>query len=112
MNQRYIFQNKFVCDVPKINQLDKTVVITISVNMKDCYDTALIDFYSAPSQDEWRRYHRFTFGGLRLISSFKDDYAPPGTNSYEFNYDKYDFKTFGASDALLTENIPLGKLKG
>ena len=82
------------------------------------YETAVVDFYSAPDlilhysngntcKDEWRRYGRWSFKGLRW-----EHVAYPmseGDRSIKFTFEDL---AFDNCESIMELDIPLGKFQG
>jgi len=122
---RYIFDQKYM-GRPQIDNEKKTLTLNQYTfrgeeGPKDFYETAQIDFYSAPDviltysngntcKDEFRRYSRTTFKNLKLIKK-EEDLAGEYT-AYTYSFDEIVAHWFNWDDPECETNIPLGKFQG
>ncbi len=121
--RRYIFQeNQFTRIISYPDVEKKEIIITGDKDFKDFYETAKIDFYSAPDvimsysngntcKDEWRRYWRWEFTNLKLE---RDDQVLGSDDEFHLTYTFDEFKDiqFYGDDPEMTANIPMGKFAG
>lgn len=131
--KKYYFENKFVIRMPEIDESKKLVNITsVETNFinhfydkmdnkfLEHYDTAIVDFYSAPdlimsysngntSKDEWRRYVRYEFKNLDLLNLLNPDCY--GNVTAIFSFDEFK-NVFDDTTLFLEGDIPLGKFRG
>ena len=116
---RYFFDNQ-VIRKPEFDVGKKELKISgwDLKEFKDFYETAVIDFYSAPDvimtytngnncKDEWRRYTRHTLKNLKkskVEAGYCDDEV-----IFHFTYEDLKNEWFNYNDPIQETNIPLGK---
>ena len=119
---RWYFNNEIWIKKPEIDEQKKQLKITLVDRGKQeynqFYETAVVDFYSAPDlilhysngntcKDEWRRYGRWSFKGLRW-----EHVAYPmseGDRSIKFTFEDL---AFDNCESIMELDIPLGKFQG
>jgi hypothetical protein len=118
--RRYIFQeNQFTRIVSYPDVEKKEIIITGDKDFKDFYETAKIDFYSAPDlimsysngntcKDEWRRYWRWEFTNFTLKNKIDDI---QGDFHLTYTFDEFKDIVFH-DDSEMTANVPMGKFAG
>jgi len=129
--KRYIFNDDIFVKVEhKYNKegtefADKKITLHVwddnKNKMAEFYEAAKIDFYSAPDvimtysngntcKDEWRRYFRWTFKNLKLISKTED--ATGESTLFAYSYEEFKDQVFNWDNPEQTTNIPMGKFAG
>lgn len=114
--KRYTLQDKHISVIVYPDMETKTLTI-VGDDLLDFYETAKIEFYSAPDvitqysngntcKDEWRRYWRWEFKNLTKI---ENGWAPE-YSCYKF--DECKDIVFQSGDPEMETNIPMGKFAG
>lgn len=124
--KRYIMGSDIFIARPVIDTEHNRVTFTVwqghGYNHPDeHYDEIQINFYSAPDvimqysngntcKDEWRRYFRYNFKDLNLVSKEPDllsEYCV-----YTYSYGEFKYEHFAFDDPELERDIPMGKFAG
>lgn len=120
---RWHFNNEIWIRKPEIDEAQKQLKITFvdeDQNYSQYYETAVVDFYSAPDvilhysngntcKDEWRRYGRWEFKGLRWVQEHKAYPMSENNTSIIFTFEDI---AGDNCESIAELDIPLGKFKG
>lgn len=116
--KRWFFDNKCIIKPDLSQGTNKLKIVTYDENFefKDYYDVVFVDFYSAPDviyhysngntcKDEWRRYDRWRFEGLKLLDKLESD---------DVRTILFEFAEFNSiwDESIKETDIPLGKFRG